>query len=440
MTPEAVAGALAAFPPEWWQARRWFAGKTRTLVGVTPFDFAELSERPRTILGLAQLDYWEGPPDVYAIPITFIDGTPVDALESPDVQCLFLHLLADNARRGPVRFESFLPLTEARPRLLGVEQSNTSVAYGDQWILKHIRRVVFGPNRDLEVGRFLSRETDFPHTPRVAGAIIYEGRGVATLGVLQRFVPNHGDGWSYVLRELEPPPNAPDDLYWAQDSVPSRSEYLLSQMELLGRITGQMHSALASRSDMPDFAPEPASEADRDGWLGDAFGQLSAAAAAAGPAGLSEFLERASEYRQRLEELARELPVSAVQKIQIHGDYHLGQVLKTDDGFAIIDFEGEPARPLEQRRAKQPALRDVASMLRSLDYAAATAQQPEWARLAGDRFVAGWRASSGLEPMPRLLEFLQLAKALYELNYELNNRPDWAWVPLRGIQSLMSGA
>ena len=142
---------------------------------------------------------------------------------------------------------------------------------------------------------------------------------------------------------------------------------------------------------------------------------------------------------------------AAITKIQIHGDYHLGQVLKTSNGFAIIDFEGEPARPLEQRRAKQPAMRDVAGMLRSLHYAAwaTVLAQPKrgletwaegWAAKAGHRFTHGWQETSGQPLDPTLLKVFQLAKAFYELNYELNNRPTWAQVPRQGIEALLRDA
>ncbi|MFI5268888.1 MAG: alpha-amylase, partial [Chloroflexota bacterium] len=164
-------------------------------------------------------------------------------------------------------------------------------------------------------------------------------------------------------------------------------------------------------------------------------------------------------HSERREESLPEAPMlrfalhdkAPIPKIQIHGDYHLGQVLKTPHGFTIIDFEGEPARPLEERRAKQPAMRDVAGMLRSLHYAAwATAlARPErhldawaeaWASQAGDRFLKGWQATSDQPLEPTLLKLFRMAKAFYELNYELNNRPSWVQVPLRGIEALMRDA
>jgi trehalose synthase-fused probable maltokinase len=443
MTQSSAARALSAFTPDWWQSRRWYAGKNRRLVDVVLVDEAELSSDPPITLMLLQLAYAEGPPDMYALPVLFAtDGSASDALEHAEYHRLLLRLLSENARRGPVSFEAFTGLSWAEPRLLGVEQSNTSIAYGEQWMLKNLRRVAFGQNRDLEVGRFLSRRVHFQHTPEVVGAITYQGKGAATLGVLQRFVKNDGDGWGFFLSHLRPVPNAPDDLYWAQAGLPDDHERLLNEAQRLGRITGEMHAALGSRSDVPEFAPEAVGEADRQAWLADVEYQL---ACAAGPLG-----DRVERYRVRLRRLASELPLEGISKIQIHGDYHLGNVLKTPDGYAIIDFEGEPARPLEQRRAKALALRDVAGMLRSLDYAAHGAGLPAeyaagWSKAAGERFLAGWQQTAGRqgaagEACLRLVSFFATAKALYELNYELNNRPEWVSVPLGGIERLLSEA
>jgi trehalose synthase-fused probable maltokinase len=431
---------LRSLPETWWRSRRWFAAKSRRIRSISLFDQASLSDDPPVVLALVELAYAQGEPDLYALPLLTIPEL-ADALDDLRYQSLLLTLVSENARRGPIRFEAFEPISFAEPRLLGVEQSNTSVAYGRQWILKNFRRVAFGVNRDLEVGRFLAESAAFPDTPRVAGAISYDGKGSATLGVLQRFVENQGDCWSYVLSHLVPPPNAPDDVYWAQDGLPDHEPPLLADIESLGRVTGELHRALSSRPDLPDFAPESAGEADRAAWLADAERQLDGAASYLGG--------HAEPYRRHLRGLAAALPLAGVRRIQIHGDYHLGQVLKTAAGFAIIDFEGEPARPLEERRAKQPALRDVAGMLRSLDYAACSAglsptQAEAWSQQAGARFVEGWQAGSAERVPPgaadQLLTFFQLAKAFYELNYELNNRPDWAHVPMHGIERLMAHA
>jgi trehalose synthase-fused probable maltokinase len=454
--PDSVRQAVAGLSAEWLGSRRWFGGKSRRISGLSLADHAVLSAAPpAAVLALVEVEYGGGSSDVYALPLLFSDdGLVLEASDDEGYDRLLFRLLAQGAERGPARFEAYVALPDepSRPKPLGVEQSNTSIAYGRDWILKLYRHVEFGENRDLEVGRFLTLDAGFPHTPQVAGAISYQGGG-ATLGVLQRFVPNEGDCWGFVRRELDllvqDTPNAPDDVYWAQDGLPDRGGYLLDQVELLGRVTGELHHALASRGDLPLFAPEPCGEADLAGWLADLEGQRSRACASA------EAVSLPDEVRSELAAVCQaQLPPPAalteftVHKIQVHGDYHLGQVLTTAAGFAVIDFAGEPARPLEERRAKQPALRDVAGMLRSLHYAAwATAlAAPDrhlgpwaerWTQAAGQRFLAGWRSTSG-EPLSLpLLQLFQLAKAYYELNYELNNRPDWVAVPLRGIRSLL---
>jgi len=422
----------ASISQDWLNRRRWFAGKTRPIARLTLTDEIPLS--PQITLAILEVTYVEGPSEQYSLALPLSGDS--DAFEAPECQQLLFRLLAEGARRGPIRFEPLvdLPPNPGPSKLLGVEQSNTSIRCGRDWILKLLRRVELGPNRDLEIGRFLTLDANFPHTPQVAGAITYAGK--ATLGVLQRFVDNQGDGWTYLCGQLEEAPNAPDDVYWAQDGLPDRDQPLLNQIEALGRISGEMHRALASRPDLPGFAPEPCTEADLASWLADLETQRKRATA------LCQDPICHSDRR------AKDPSPRSVTKIQIHGDYHLGQVLKTTDGFAIIDFEGEPARPLAERRAKQPALRDVAGMLRSLHYAAwATALASpdhhldtwaeDWARRAGDRFLKGWLETSGQPLDPALLRLFLLAKAFYELNYELNNRPAWVQVPLKGIESLM---
>src|SRR5579885_940698 len=438
----AVRAVVERLPREWLRSRRWFGEKSQRIERISMAGCATLSDRPRVALALLDVTYEGGGSSSYVLPLLFeLEGTVREAVDSTEYQRLLFDLLAGGAEQGPVRFEPFveLPAETGEPRVLPVEQSNTSIAYGREWILKMFRKLVYGPNRDLEVGRFLTTEARFAHTPQVAGAISYDGR--ATLGVLQRFVANQGDGWSYVLEQLaslrEQAPNAPDDVYWAQDGLPDRGEALLRDLERLGHITGEMHQALASRPDLPDFAPEPCTDADARAWVDDLERQRSQALASAGNVDLPDDLRRELPAAALLERAAAAAPNA--QKIQIHGDYHLGQVLKTAEGFVIIDFEGEPARSLEERRAKQPALRDVAGMLRSIDYASASAGQEtdEWAREAGRRFVAGWRAGSGQRLDEDLLRLFQLSKAFYELRYELNNRPDWVHVPLRGLANLL---
>lgn len=417
---------MTVISADWLRGRRWFAGKSRTIEGVRVAD--EIPLGPLT-LAIVEVAYASGAAERYLVGL--MPDREGDAFDRPECQEHLFRLMSQAAKCGPVRFDPLdaLPAQPGPSKLLGAEQSNTSIVYGRDWVLKLFRRLETGENRDLEMGRFLSLDAGFPYTPRIGGAIVY--RDNVTLGVLQRFVPNHGDCWTYLRAQLdalvEEVPNAPDDVYWAQDGLPDRSQPLLAHVEQLGRVSGEMHRALASRPDLPDFAAEPCTTADLESWRADLEAQ-------GGDASLVSLQLTSVE-------------VAHIPKIQIHGDYHLGQVLETDEGFAIIDFEGEPARPLAARRAKQPAMRDVAGMLRSLHYVAwATAlNAPEgqldgwaeaWAGLAGDRFITGWRTTSGQPLEPELLRLFQLAKAYYELDYERNNRPDWVQVPLRGIRAL----
>ncbi|MBV8083923.1 MAG: hypothetical protein JO247_03820 [Chloroflexi bacterium] len=366
----------------WLQEQRWFAGKSRSI--------STIREYAKLPLGrIIQVEYAAGSSELYQL---------VDA-HDPMVQRAL--------------FQAIRPGEEPPPaRVLTAEQSNTSIAYGDAWILKLYRRLSHGLSRDLEVGRFLT-EVGFAHTPAVAGSLEHED---ITLAVMQRFVPNEGDCWAYVL----------DGLHAGRDLIPD--------VERLGEVTGELHAALASRPDNPDFTPELATEADEGSWLADLRHQFESALAAAPP----DVAAQLQTWRPRID--AFEPPAENPELVQIHGDYHLGQVLKTPQGFVIIDFEGEPARPLAERRAKQPPIRDVAGMLRSLHYASVSAGAEAWHDSATASFLDGWRRGSAnrFPSTPNLLTLFQLSKALYELNYELNNRPSWTHVPLAGIRALLS--
>ncbi|MBV9119422.1 MAG: phosphotransferase [Chloroflexi bacterium] len=414
----------------WLTSQRWFAGKARPLGALSAVASERLGDATITLLQVAYRD--GGPDELYQLA-----GTPdtVDALSDGAIQASLYEAIRDERTAGPLHCDRYLDLEPAPPsRLLSAEQSNSSIAFGQRWILKLYRRIASGESRDLEVGRFLA-QARFAHSPAIAGAISYFE---TTLAVLQEFASNSGDGWTYVLEQLQAP-NAPDDVFWASHALTDH-EVLLDSIERLGHITGELHAALASRTDVPDFAPEPAAGDDLDSWLADLRQQVQAAGSRA-----ESWLRGGDrDLEARLAGAYEDLDPAGVLKIQIHGDYHLGQVLKTADGFKIIDFEGEPARPLAERRAKQPALRDVAGMLRSLHYAAYTAGNEAWASTAGDRFLAGWLegsdgrfVASDEAATQRLLTLFQLAKAFYELNYELNNRPEWVAVPARGIERLL---
>ena len=446
--------------------QRWFAAKTRGIGALAVRDWATLDPDGPLVLLLLDVDG-----DRYHVPMTVapdaaaagvmarLDGAVVvDAHDDPRFARRVLAAIAAgrrlDGRAGRFAFHptpgwAFPPDPDALPaRRHAGEQSNTSVILGDGLVLKTLRRPQPGLNPDLEITRFLTTRTPFRHVPRLAGWVEYEGAdGPATLAVLQEFVANAGDGWRHVLTGLRE--------RLADPSGPGAPDPLVEDVRGLGAITGGLHAALASDDTDPDFAPEPITPADVVRWAADIRRDLQRV----GVSGLlGDGLAPADPVARTLRSL--EALVGTV-KIRSHGDYHLGQVLKTGDGFAIIDFEGEPARPLAERRTKQSALRDVAGMLRSLDYAAhavafglpAAEREPAlvgltaWETMARRAFLQGYRSIASASPVAlippsehALIEAcgaFELEKACYELRYERDNRPDWVAIPLAGIRRIL---
>ncbi len=353
-------------------------------------------------------------------------------------------------------------------RISSAEQSNTSIIYKDRFILKLFRKIEPGVNPDLEIGAFLTQH-GFEHTPAVLGKLEYHARegDVYAVGILQQFVQNQGDAWKYTLESLNSFFKAGTVNMFP--SIPSHARELLGpyadSAQLLGTRTAQMHAALADSAD-PDFAPEPFTREDGQKLYDEMLGQadisfeLLRRKQAVLPEDAAETAQELLRIEHRVTErfrAIRDYPITAV-RIRYHGDFHLGQVLYTGDDFMIIDFEGEPARPLSQRRGKTLAMRDVAGMIRSFQYAAYTALSAQAPHTAAEPWAAFWNASvsatyleayfsaagnlpfvpANAEEKRLILDAFLLQKALYEVAYELNNRPDWVHIPLRGILSLMS--
>ena len=318
-------------------------------------------------------------------------------------------------------------------RPVGVEQSNSSIVFGDELIMKAFRKVEPGVNPELELLRFLTAH-GFPHIASLAGWYEVEGRLIdATLGILQEFLLGFRDGWELAL-----------------DDLASDPEGLLDKLEALGTVIGELHSALGSDSSDPAFSPdEPSMEslsiltADVDEQIERVFLDLPETTAT------EPILGRGQDVREKLSALSH---VNAGGKvIRTHGDLHLGQTMLGDRGWVVLDFEGEPARPLPERRLKRSPLRDVAGMLRSFSYATAGAQllrgveAPDgWEELARERFLTGYHGAvdstllpPGQQATEQLLAVFELEKAVYELRYELNNRPDWVAIPVAGIVRLL---
>jgi maltose alpha-D-glucosyltransferase/alpha-amylase len=360
---------------------------------------------------------------------------------------------------------------EAAPlRTLGVEQSNTSMRYGEGVILKIYRRLERGVHPEVEMQSFLTR-AGFDHVAPTLGTLEWRdgGNKPTALAIASRYMPNQGDGWSYTLNYLE---RELEQVVLGQAEWENGSRYALyaGQIATLGRRTAELHRALASERRERAFAPKPASSSDgaRQAREARAIARRAFAALRRAQRDLTE--EFAAQARQLLalerralaafDAFSREL--AGTELIRVHGDYHLGQVLIYEDDWFILDFEGEPIHSLAARRRKHSPLRDVAGMLRSFDYAATTAARTlagrasldaealssaaaEWQGASEEAFLdAYFAAAKGVPGVPasrargeRLLHLFTLEKALYELAYEAANRPAWIGIPLGGaLESL----
>lgn len=527
--------ALEAILPNYLKGRRWFGGKARPLQAISIAEVIPFSYASSTAYLIAvTVDYTDGDPETYVLPVTIAageraeqvqkemphaviarlqgregEGVLYEALCEKSFNAALLDAIARRRRFKGSTGELFaLPTRSFRhmrgstevalePSLSKAEQSNSSIIYGDKFILKLFRRMAAGVNPDLEVGRFLTEKTTFVHTPPVAGVLEYRQdlREPATVAILHGFVPNQGDAWQYTLdtldhyferalthRDVKELPLPSTSLVALSEEAPpplvqeTIGAYLAS-VQLLGRRTAELHIALASDLSDSRFAPEPFTAH----YQRSIYQTMRSLAAQAFPllrrrlkdlpeavrAEAGKVLDLEGEVAKRLQAvLGRKI---ATLRTRYHGDYHLGQVLYTGKDFIIIDFEGEPARPLSERRMKRSPLRDVAGMLRSFQYVAykalfdqeaegVYASHPEalaalepWTRLwyvwVSAVFVKAYRETAGQASfLPRSREDLQilldaylLEKAVYELSYELNNRPDWVRIPLQGILQLLGG-
>jgi trehalose synthase-fused probable maltokinase len=322
----------------------------------------------------------------------------------------------------------------ATVRPVGVEQSNSSLVIDDRLVLKVFRKLEPGINPELEMLRFLTAR-GFPNIASLHGWYEYDGAALAaTLGVAQQFLPRAQDGWKLALKEAAADP-----------------EIFLERLGSLGAVTAQMHCALAADASDPAFAPEEPSQealslltATVDEDIERIFVRLPDE-----DERLTPIVGRGQDVRERL--AARAQIGVGGRVIRTHGDYHLGQTMYTPEGWVVLDFEGEPARPLYERRQKRSPLRDVAGMLRSFAYVASaveilrgTPAPADFEVRARDAFLDQYFAEvdsallpSGEAAIVNLLSIFELEKAIYELGYELDNRPDWVPIPVAGIRRLL---
>ena len=443
---------------DWVVSQRWFGSKAREVAHIGVIEAIPLrAEPPELVLALVEARFGEGTHEIYQVPVGLRpsgegwdhrvicetgEWTVYDALADPAAGRELLHRMrsgsVETVEEGTLRFHwaeaagaELGGTVDVRP--VGVEQSNSSIVFGDALIQKAFRRVEPGVNPELELLRFLS-ERGFPNIAALAGWYEFEGRFIdATLGILQEYLAGARDGWELALEEVGSDPDA-----------------FLERLRALGEVTGELHTALGSDNANPDFAPdEPSQEAlslltaDVDEQIERIFVDLPETDAVA------PIMGRGQDVREKLQALSHIGAGGRV--IRTHGDYHLGQTMLSDRGWVILDFEGEPARPLPERRLKRSPLRDVAGMLRSFSYVTAGARllrgvdvADDWEDRARAVFLEGYFSRvepsllpPGEAPTRQLLAVFELEKAVYELRYELNNRPDWVAIPVAGILRLL---
>ncbi len=515
--------------PDYLRYRRWFGAKTRKIKQVNIDEFARLDYAGGpAYLTLLQVQYVEGGPELYLLPMAYAEGERADQILADQRHMVIARLRVGRRAEagilydplGERRFASaLLELTIGRRRLHGErggelvggttralrkllsgsdglepslvrgEQSNSSINFGNRLMMKIFRKIEPGRNPDLELGRFLTEEVGFLHTPPVAGFIEYlRGKDEPlTLAIVQGYVQNEGDAFDYALdvvrryydtvltrSDITPPvlkTGVASLLTAARQKPPALAEELiggyLESARLLGQRTAEMHQALAKGSG-PAMAPEPFSTLYQRSiyqsvrsLIGRTFQDLRKLLPSL-PASVRPAAERIVRSEELLLTRLQRITGDKIETIRtrIHGDYHLEQVLFTGKDYMIIDFEGEPLRPISERRIKRSPLRDVAGMLRSYQYAAyavlytrdGTLNNPDelerlqrwadfWSFWVCVAFLDGYLTTAAHEAfipndpgdLEILLETFVVEKAIYELNYEMNNRPDWLPIPINGI-------
>ncbi|MBC7644086.1 MAG: maltose alpha-D-glucosyltransferase [Thermoleophilia bacterium] len=525
-------GQLEAILPAYVKSRRWFRSKSRKIRTVTIAEAVPIGgtkATPAGFLTFCEVEYAEGDPETYVLPLVgvaldasstephelpataiarltvgskqapyaLLDGVTDDNFNTALLEML-LKRKKHNGHKGRLESSTSSALRELRaagdsqePMALSVDQSNSTVAFGNRYLIKMFRLLEEGTNPDVEIGRYLTEKAQFVHTPMLGASLEYTPyRGTdgvragvpRTVAILQEYVANEGDAFAFTLDSLrryldealahpDPPPVPTSDiLALAREELPALAHetigHYLEAARMLGSRTAEMHTALAAAGPDSALQPDPVTPMYRRSLY-----QSMRATTRRSFASMRKLSKQQPELTkvlgmeaELLERFKRILDTGLDDvRIRCHGDYHLGQTLWTGRDFRIIDFEGEPGRTIGERRIKRSALKDVAGMVRSFDYAAYTVVQegtyaPDdptrkrvetwlsfWYRWVAATFLKSYlEAAEGhgfLPPEPKdlaiMLDVLLLEKALYELQYEANNRPDWVWIPVRGLTFLL---
>lgn len=458
--------------------QRWYSGRERTLSSLSVIDQAVIEDGGAPLVtAMVEAEFEDGGRDRYNLLVVLHeDGSIRDAFDEVErLRALGLAMAQHMTLRGSRGVFHFAgpgldpaaALGFKSIRAVEGEQSNSSVILDDEVIVKSFRRPGSGPNPDLQLNRWLTSE-GFEHVPPQVGEMAYrfgvphpgdEADATIDLAIAQQWIDGV-DGWQEVSKRLQRVYDeaGPAGVGEMPSLVVQRSGRILDQLEELGDVTAALHVALSREEADAEFAPQVVRRSDLQDWadaVDAAFGAL-----------LQAGVDELSEHRPAMEALLQRFRdvTDAGYMIRIHGDYHLGQVMLADRGWMIIDFEGEPLRPLEARRLKQSPLRDVAGMLRSFNYAVCSvlferaepdsdewrALQPwadSWERAARDRFLRAYFRKShegrflapDRDALNSMLYVFELDKALYEVRYELSHRPEWVRIPLRGIEQLLAG-
>lgn len=496
--------------------KRWYAGKSSTLKYIEVVDYGKLTSEKNTYYGvLIEINFSEAFFQNYFIPLSFIpeseetletntfigkvnfkgkEGYLIDAIHIEDFRKLIFNkvMASDNSNQKIIyhRSETVKPVKYKSSKFMGGEQSNTSIIYNNNCVMKFFRRIYTSKNPDYEISRFLTEKSNFHNTPAYVGSVnlALDSGDTITLALMQELIDNEGDAWKYMLTELKSvfanlkkkrinPSRLPDiNLYQRQpiSSIPPEiidfaGLNLFLKVSKLALRTAEMHIALGS--DMQDTAFTPTKyNGDYAVWLKNRLIYMFQNRVNTIENNMhkleGEALELAKDFLDRKKEIREHFlnfnwTKMKSERIRIHGDYHLGQVLVHDDDFYLLDFEGEPESTIQDRKVKQPPLKDVAGMFRSFHYAIYSTifNNDDFGSSKEDLFKAGevlykYMIAVFMETYVKkvqeenlnigyrqeiefLLDYCLLEKAVYELGYELNSRPRWTIIPLRGISSIL---